>query len=76
LTRGRSRRINRTIIERCVLQLKDSIEWVDRLEDTSAENLAAIERVRKRLKQELGLEAKLVENHDEREANWVISLQE
>ena len=40
-------------------QIKDCIEWVDSLDDASADDMLAIERIQIRLKREMGLETKL-----------------
>ena len=44
-----------SVIERYVLHLKDSVKWVDSLEDATADYLPAIEATQERLKIELGL---------------------
>jgi hypothetical protein len=64
-----------SVIERYVLHLKDSVKWVDSLEDATADYLPAIEATQERLKTELGLETRLVEIPDELggSSQWVIS---
>ncbi len=65
------------IIERYALQIKDSIEWVDSLDEATADHFPVIEKVQIRLKQELGLEAKLVEKPDmsQTQSRWALCIQ-
>jgi hypothetical protein len=56
--------------------IKDCIEWVDSLDDASADDMLAIERIQMRLKRELGLETKLTAKTSNRtQRTWAIRIQ-
>ncbi len=56
--------------------IKDCIEWVDSLDDASADDMPAIERIQRRLRRELGLETKLTAKpNSPTQRMWAISIQ-
>jgi hypothetical protein len=67
--------VSSSIIEGYVVELKDSIEWVDSPDEATADYRAAVEVTQKKLKEQLGLETELVEIPSPRqmESKWVIS---
>ena len=67
--------VSPSIIEGYVVELKDSIEWVDSPDKATADYRAAVEVIQKKLKEQLGLETELVEIPYPRqmESKWVIS---
>jgi len=67
--------VSSSIRERYVAEIKDSIEWVDSPDEATADYRTAIEVTQQKLKQQLGLETKLVEIPEPRqmESKWVIS---
>jgi hypothetical protein len=67
--------VSPSIIEGYVVELKDSIEWVDSPDEATADYRVAVEVTQKKLKEQLGLETELVEIPYPRqmESKWVIS---
>lgn len=65
----------RKVVERYVIEVKDSVQWVDSPNDATADYREAAEVTQQKIKEQLGLETSLVEIRDPHlmQSKWVIS---
>jgi hypothetical protein len=66
-----------SVIERYVVQFKESIEWVDTVKEASKDYLPSIEETQRKVEQQLGIKTTLVEVPDDsdkqHQSYWAIS---
>jgi hypothetical protein len=70
--------VGSTVSERHVVDIRSAIEWVDELDDATADYRPAAEVTRRRVKDQLGLETTLVEKPDPllMQSKWVICIED